>query len=134
LRTSRNRNKITRDEQTRLAGLTLGIAGLSVGQSTAITLALEGIGGRFRLADFDTLSLSNMNRLRAGVHQIGVKKTSIVAQAIFEINPYARIEIFDQGITDETLPPFFGDGGTPLDLLFEECDDLRMKFKLREEA
>jgi nitroreductase len=133
LRTSRNRNKITRDEQTRLARLRVGVAGLSVGQSTAVTLALEGVGGHFRLADFDTLSLSNMNRLRAGVHEIGVNKAVLVAREIYEINPYARVEVFDRGIVDDTLDAFFSAEGA-LDLLFEECDDLKMKVRLRHEA
>jgi nitroreductase len=133
LRTSRNRNKITRDEQTRLAGLRVGVAGLSVGQSTAVTLALEGVGGLFRLADFDTLSLSNMNRLRAGVHEIGVNKAVLVAREIFEINPYAIIEVFERGIVDDNLDAFFS-ASEPLDLLFEECDDLKMKVRLRHEA
>jgi molybdopterin/thiamine biosynthesis adenylyltransferase len=133
LRTSRNRNKITRDEQSRLAKLRVGVAGLSVGQSTAVTLALEGIGGVLRLADFDTLSLSNMNRLRAGVHEIGVNKAVLAAREIFEINPYARVEVFEHGIRDDTIAAFFSDS-EPLDLLFEECDDLKMKFRLRQEA
>jgi nitroreductase/molybdopterin/thiamine biosynthesis adenylyltransferase len=134
LRTSRNRNKITRKEQDALGKLRIGIAGLSVGQSTAVTLALEGVGGIFRLADFDALSLSNMNRLRAGAHEIGVDKTAIVAREIYELNPYAKIEIFDRGITDDSLPAFFGEGQAALDLLFEECDDLKMKVRLRHEA
>lgn len=133
IRTSRNRNKITRQEQQRLSGVRVGIAGLSVGQSTAVTLALEGIGGLFRLADFDTLSLSNMNRLRAGVHEIGVNKAVLVAREIHEINPYARVELFEHGIRDETMNAFFSEA-EPLDVLFEECDDLKMKFRLREEA
>ena len=134
LRTSRNRNKITREEQTKLGKLRVGVVGLSVGQSTALTLALEGIGGLFRLADFDTLNLSNMNRLRAGVHEIGVNKAVITAREILEINPYAHIELFPRGITDETMDAFFGGGGAPLDVIFEECDDLRMKVLLRHEA
>lgn len=130
LRTSRNRNKITRAEQQKLGRLKLGIVGLSVGQATAMTLALEGIGGEMRLADFDRLSLSNLNRLRAGVHEIGVNKAVITARAIYEVNPYARIVLFTEGITDANLDGFM-DG---LDLLFEECDDLAMKIRLREAA
>jgi hypothetical protein len=133
LRTSRNRNKITGEEQSRLARLRVGVVGLSVGQSTAVTLALEGVGGLFRLADFDTLSLSNMNRLRAGAHEIGINKAVLVAREIFEINPFARVEIFARGIVDETVDAFLSDGGN-LDLLFEECDDLKMKVRLRHEA
>jgi hypothetical protein len=133
LRTSRNRNKITREEQNRLARLRIGVVGLSVGQSTAVTLALEGVGGVFRLADFDVLSLSNMNRLRAGVHEIGVNKAVLAARAIFEINPYARVEVFDRGIMDDTIGAFLSDE-EPLDLLIEECDDMKIKFRMRLEA
>jgi tRNA A37 threonylcarbamoyladenosine dehydratase len=130
VRTSRNKNKITLPEQQRLMSVTLGVAGLSVGQATAVTLALEGLGGTLRLADFDVLSLSNMNRLRAAVHEIGVNKAVITARTIWEFNPYARIELFEDGIVDSNIARFM-DG---LDLLFEECDDLKMKVLLREEA
>ena len=130
VRSSRNRNKITLPEQQRLLSATLGVAGLSVGQATAVTLALEGLGGTLRLADFDVLSLSNMNRLRAAVHEIGVNKAVITARAIWELNPYARIELFEDGIVDANISRFM-DG---LDILFEECDDLKMKVLLREEA
>ena len=62
---------IPRAEQRRLAELRVGVVGLSVGHSTALTLALEGVGGELRLADFDTLALSNLNRLRTGLHVDG---------------------------------------------------------------
>lgn len=130
VRTSRNRNKITAAEQARLGALTIAVAGLSVGQATAVTLALEGIGGRFHLADFDTLNLSNMNRLRAGVQAIGVNKAVLTAREIFEIDPYAEVTLFPEGVRESNLEPFL-DG---VDLLFEECDDLKMKVRLREAA
>lgn len=130
VRGSRNRNKITLAEQRRLQTATLGVVGLSVGQATAVTLALEGLGGTLRLADFDELSLSNLNRLRASVHEIGINKAVITARAIWELNPYARLELFTEGVTEHNLGRFM-DG---LDLLLEECDDLKTKVLLREEA
>ncbi len=133
LRTSRNRNKITADEQVKLRSLRLGIVGLSVGQATAVTLALEEVGGDYLLADFDKLDLSNMNRLRAGVHDVGVNKAVLTAREIFEINPYAKVTVFPSGIDDSNIEDFLV-GGRPLDILFEECDDLAMKIRLRERA
>jgi molybdopterin/thiamine biosynthesis adenylyltransferase len=133
LRTSRNRNKITAAEQARLGALDLAIVGLSVGRATAITLALEGVGGRFRLADFDTLDLSNLNRLRAGVHEIGLNKAVLTARELFEIDPYLDIDIWPEGITRENVDVFLT-GGRPVDILFEECDDLEMKLRVREAA
>jgi molybdopterin/thiamine biosynthesis adenylyltransferase len=136
LRTSRNRNKITIEEQERLRSLKLAIAGLSVGRATAVTLALEEIGGHFRLADFDALELSNLNRLRGGVHELGINKSVLTARELFEINPYLDVEIFTEGVTSENLSRFLSGpkGGSPVDLLFEECDDLAMKVNLRERA
>ncbi|MBK9072774.1 MAG: Rv1355c family protein [Myxococcales bacterium] len=130
LRTDRNRLKIVRDEQALLQRKRIAVLGLSVGQAAALTLTLEGIGGRFRLADFDTLSLSNLNRLRAGVHELGVNKAVITARAMFELNPYLDIEILPQGVTDANLATFL-DG---IDLLVEECDSIVIKFQVREEA
>lgn len=130
LRTVRNRNKITAEEQARLAGMRIAIAGLSVGQATAITLAMEGVGGLLRLADFDRLSTANLNRLRAGVHDLGLNKALLTARAIYEHDPYARVEVLPEGVTDENLEAFL-DG---MDVLVEEADDLFMKVRLREAA
>jgi hypothetical protein len=133
LRTSRNRNKITAEEQAKLRTLVLGIVGLSVGQATAVTPALEEVGGSYLLADFDRLELSNMNRLRAGVQDIGTNKAVLTAREIYEINPYARVQVFPQGIDASNIDRFLV-GDRKLDILFEECDDLEMKIRLREKA
>ena len=66
VRLDRNRNKITTDEQQRLGELRIGVVGLSVGHAIAYTLAAEGVCGDLRLADFDDLELSNLNRVPAG--------------------------------------------------------------------
>jgi tRNA A37 threonylcarbamoyladenosine dehydratase/nitroreductase len=131
IRTDRNRYKITAAEQARLAGAKIGIIGLSVGNMAAITFALEGIGSHFRLADFDRLSLSNLNRLRGGVHELGFKKTTLAAREMFEIDPYLEIELFDDGVNDDNVDRFLDGPGGRLDLLIEECDDLYLKVAVR---
>lgn len=131
LRTVRNRNRITAEEQERLRSLRLGSTGLSMGFPTALTAALEEIGGEYRLADFDTLELSNMNRLPFGLDGLGVKKAVLAARRIFEINPYARVRLFEAGVTGENMDNFLLEGGK-LDLLIEECDSLEIKLKIRE--
>jgi molybdopterin/thiamine biosynthesis adenylyltransferase len=130
VRTDRNRGKIDRPDQRRLFGSRIGVIGLSVGNSAALTLCLEGIGGAFKLADFDTLSLSNLNRLRAGVHQLGLNKTVIAARQMYEIDPYLDIEIYPGGLTDGTMDAFF----TGIDLVVEECDTPWVKIAAREQA
>ncbi|HEX6518761.1 MAG TPA: ThiF family adenylyltransferase [Streptosporangiaceae bacterium] len=130
VRTDRNRGKIDRPDQRQLFGGRIGVIGLSVGNSAALTLCLEGIGGAFKLADFDTLSLSNLNRLRAGVHHLGLNKTVIAARQMYEIDPYLDIEIYPDGLTGDTMDEFF----TDIDLVVEECDTPWAKIAAREQA
>src|SRR5262249_18746901 len=89
--------------------------------------------GRFRLADFDTLGLSNMNRLRTALHNLGVAKTVLAAREMYEIDPFLDITLFGSGIDDGNAELFF-EGGGRLDVLIEECDDLYAKIALRERA
>ncbi|WP_242334039.1 MULTISPECIES: Rv1355c family protein [unclassified Anaeromyxobacter] len=134
LRSSRNRNKISSEEQERLRAVRLGVVGLSVGSASAIALAMEQVGGELYLADHDRLSLSNLNRLRAGVHELGVPKAVLTARAIAELDPYLRVWPFLDGITDANMDRFLRPDGRPLDLLVEECDDLYVKVRVREAA
>lgn len=136
LRSDRNRNKITAEEQARLRKVKIALAGLSVGNAVAVTLALEGVFGELRLADFDTLDLSNMNRIRCGVHDLGLNKAIIAARQIFEQNPYANLVLFTDGVTPDNVGEFI-DGRGPgdrADIVIDECDSLVIKLKLREEA
>ncbi len=133
LRTNRNCYKITPEEQKILALKKIGIIGLSVGQSVALTLAMERGFGELRLADFDTLDLSNLNRLRAGLHQIGLSKTTICAREIAEIDPFLKVKIFNDGIHENNIDAFFTEGGM-LDILIEECDGLDIKILSRFKA
>ena len=135
VRTNRNKYKITENEQMQLATKTIGVVGLSVGQSIAITLAMERVCGHIKLADFDTAELSNLNRLRTGLHNLGLRKTVIAAREIAEIDPYLKVTIFNDGLTDANINDFFTKDGK-LDILVEVCDGLDIKvisrFKARE--
>ena len=91
LRLDRNRHKVTAGELGRLASSTIAIVGLSAGNSIARCLCLEGVSESFKLADFDTLALSNMNRLEAGVHDLGLRKTVLLSRQLSEINPYVDL-------------------------------------------
>ena len=133
LRTSRNKHKITQEEQEELSQKTIGVIGLSVGQSVALALAMERSCGTIRLADFDTLELTNLNRIRAGVASLGLPKTVVVAREIAEIDPFIKVELFSEGITEENIDQFL-EGGDRLDVLLEECDSLNIKILSRLKA
>jgi molybdopterin/thiamine biosynthesis adenylyltransferase len=130
LRLDRNRHKITRGEQARLRQLRIGIVGLSVGHVVAHLLAMEGLCGSLRLADFDQLAVSNLNRIPASVLDIGTNKAVVTARRVAEIDPYLKVEIFPEGATAENMERFV-DG---LDLLIDECDSLDIKVLAREVA
>lgn len=125
--TNRNQDKITRGEQLRLRDKRVAVVGLSVGGEAAVTIAQEHLCGTIVLADLDGLDLSNLNRLNAGCDDLGGNKATLVARRIAKINPYLDIRVFADGVNEANLSAFL-DG---VDLLIEECDDLRMKHTIR---
>src|SRR4051812_30234676 len=106
LRFDRNRYAITPEEQLRLGSLTIAVAGLSVGRAVVTTLAHEGIGGELRLADFDALDLSNLNRVTGGIADVGVSKVVLAARDVAELDPYIRIVAYPGGVQDATNAQF----------------------------
>ena len=130
LRTSRNQFKITPNEQTSLFSKKIGIIGLSVGHAVALSIATERICSTLKLADFDTIELSNLNRIKTGIQNIGLNKCVVTAREIAEIDPFIHIECYQEGLTDENLEAFLLEGGK-LDILVDECDGLEMKIASR---
>lgn len=133
VRTSRNQYKITPKERDILLKKKIGVIGLSVGQSVSVTLAMERICGELRLADFDKLELTNLNRIRTGVHNLGLEKVYSVAREIAEIDPYIKVVCFKEGLTEKNMDDFFTKDGK-LDLLVEESDGFDIKILCRYKA
>lgn len=133
LRTSRNLYKITREEREILSQQKIGVIGLSVGQSVSVTMAMERTFGEIRLADFDTLELTNMNRIRTGVHNLGVPKVVLAAREIAEIDPFLKVVCFEEGITEGNIDDFLLKGGK-LNILVDECDSIDVKIYARVRA
>ena len=130
VRTNRNKNRITREEQESLALKTVGIVGLSVGQAAAFTIAMERSAGTIILADFDDLELSNLNRIRAGVHEIGMPKWIIAARSISEVDPFLNVEVFPKGVAENNIGSFMG----KCNIVIDACDGLAAKALIRLEA
>lgn len=130
LRLDRNRNKITKDEQARLRALHIGVVGASAGHVIAYALAQEGLAGMIRIADFDEIELGNLNRLPAGIADLGTNKAIFFARRVSELDPYMRVEPWSSGVCEENLDRFL----SGLDLVVEECDSLNMKLLVREHA
>lgn len=132
-RTIRNKNLITAAEQQQYANFTAGCAGMSVGSNVALSLAITGGSQKLKIADGAVMSASNLNRIVAGVSDIGSSKSLIVARKLYEMNPYMTIERYSENLTEATIANFF-EKPWLLNAVVDEIDDLKTKILLRIEA
>jgi hypothetical protein len=130
VRTARNKNLINAEEQEKYYNAKIGIGGLSVGSSVAFALALQGGPKHIKLADMDRLALSNTNRILTGVDNLGILKVEMAARKIYEINPFAQIKLYPEGLTKDNIEEFCAD----LDVVIDELDNLAVKYLIREQA
>ncbi len=85
-------------QKTRVAVMGLG----GVGSYAAEALARSGIGS-ILLVDFDTISLSNLNRQLPALHStIGKLKTETMRDRLLDINPYLKIDIYSDFCAQES--------------------------------
>lgn len=129
LKTNRNQDLITDSEQEILRTFRVGVLGMSVGSNIAFVLTQAGISNQIVLADFDELDTTNLNRILAGVHQVGLNKTVVAARRIYEDNPYAEITLLTEGVNQKNLEELLSAGR--LDCLVEEIDEIGMKIETR---
>ena len=130
LRTGRNKNLILEEEQLRFYNAKVVFLGMSVGSHIAIVTAMCGGAKYMKLADMDTLSGDNLNRIRTGFYDVGTNKAVVVARKIYEINPYSEIEIYTDGINEENAQQIMGGS----DVVVEEMDNPYWKLRSREIA
>lgn len=130
LRTARNRNLINNDEQNKFYNSNIGIAGMSVGNSAMATILYTGGAKNIKLADADILSGSNINRIRTSFRNLGKKKVHLAAEEIYEVNPYANIKLYPEGLNLSNLEDFLLKP-KPINVLIEEMDNLYLKIQIR---
>lgn len=128
---SRNLGWVSADEQERLRGASVAIAGLGgVGGAHLLTLARLGVG-RFHVADFDHFDVHNFNR-QAGAFMstVGESKLDVMARMALDVNPEAEVGRFPVGVTPENLDSFLDGVDVYVDALdFFAMDARRMVFK-----
>jgi len=127
LRGTRDRHLVTEDEQAQLYEKSTLFAGLSVGSHVLQHMVYAGVGGSHALADFDTISVSNLNRIRVGMGQVGERKTDAFAKRVSELDPYLQLQLLHDGVTKESLTELVQ---TP-HIVFDEVDDFAAKALLR---
>jgi tRNA A37 threonylcarbamoyladenosine dehydratase len=133
LRTSRNRNLITKQEQNRLRDANIAVLGLSVGRSALNSLVLAGVGKEYLIADPDTISVSNLNRMNSDMSEVGLAKTTSAGRMVSRIDPYIKQVHMSRGYSylheDQEVVRNFNPS-----LIVEEMDALEMKMVAREQA
>jgi sulfur carrier protein ThiS adenylyltransferase len=85
----------------------VGIAGLG-GLGSAIAIALARIGvGKLILVDFDMVEPSNLNRQQYFIHQIGVPKVEALQKNIASINPYVKVQTYQEKLDRNNVERIF---------------------------
>lgn len=111
-----------------LSNFTVGIAGAGgLGSNCAAALARSGIG-RLKIADFDTVTESNLNRQFFFADQVGVKKVIALKENLSRTGSSTSVEIFDCVITPGNIEKLFSD----CDVIVEAFDSAEMKEMIAE--
>jgi hypothetical protein len=130
LRTLRNQGLVTNSEQQRLRTKKIGIIGLSVGKTVALSLVRFGIGSHFVLADNDVVDVTNTNRAFYDLTELGRSKLDLTAEKMFQLDPFLSIDQHSKMIDHEALQDFM-DG---CDLVIDTFDTFPVKLALRQLA
>lgn len=130
LRTNRNKNIINFKEQMAYRKIRVGIAGLSVGSSIVAALNLSGGPKSLKIADFDSLEATNLNRIHATLLDIGENKTEIACRRLWELDPYLNIEPYPNGLAEKNLPVFLLK--PKIDVFVDAMDNIALKIQARQ--
>lgn len=130
VRTARNRNLITEREQQNFRSAIAGVAGLSVGSAVVSAFVMSGGPKILKIADFDVVELSNLNRMRANLTDVGSNKAVVAARAVWELDPFADVRIWQRGLDEQSLREFIL-GEPRLNVFIDEMDNLALKISAR---
>ena len=83
-----------------------------------------------KIADPDIIEITNLNRMRATAFDIGNNKADVAAQNVWEIDPFAEIEVWNEGVHLAKLKDFLL-RKPALDIFVDEMDDISMKVAAR---
>lgn len=133
LRTSRNRELVSADEQQKLLQSSILFGGLSLGSNIQERMLIGGIGGHFISADTDTISPSNLNRMSASFLDVGSPKIDFVAKRISLSDPWLNQTHLREGIDKDSLERL-RDAGVKIELIIDAVDDFDAKYLLRSYA
>ena len=122
---------IGKDGQEKLKKARVFVAGAGgLGSPISIYLAVAGVGA-IRLADHDTIELSNLNRqILHGDGDLGKRKVDSAIQKLQNMNKDITVEAVAEMITEESASKLVGD----CDLIVDATDNLPTRYVLNRAA
>lgn len=127
----RNRELISANELRKIGSATVAHVGLSVGSHILEQTSHMALGRKVILADPDTVSIPNLNRIHVGMAEVGMRKTDVAGIRLSELNPYVKQIHFSEGMTPGNVDEF---ARHHPNLIFEEVDHLPTKVLMRKLA
>jgi len=76
------------------------------------------------------VEITNLNRIRAYLADVGTNKTSVAAREVWRLDPFADLFLWDKGISTENIKDFLF-GEPKLDVFIDEMDSLDLKVAAR---
>ena len=122
---------IGKDGQEKLKKARVFVAGAGgLGSPISIYLAVAGVGA-IRLADHDTIELSNLNRqILHGDGDLGKRKVDSAIQKLQNMNKDITVAAVAEMITEESVSKLVGD----CDLIVDATDNLPTRYVLNRAA
>lgn len=116
---SRNLGWLTPQEQRRLRGARVAVAGMGGAGGVHVQgLARLGVGA-LNLTDFDSFELANFNRQAgAALTTVGQPKVDVMGAFALDVNPETDVRVFPEGINENNL----GDYLEGVDVLIDAID------------
>ena len=131
----RNKGLISEESQQRLRATRFVIAGCgSTGGACVMPLVRSG-AERFALLDPGHYELNNLNRQDAVLTDIGVNKASATRDRIVAVNPFAEVEVHEDGVSAASIAGLLRRDDVIVDAVDVTTDDgVRAKIALHEAA
>lgn len=119
----------TPDQLSKIRSAKIGIAGAGgLGSNCALALVRSGFE-KFVIADFDVVTLSNLNRQQYFSEDIGKSKVNCLETLLSKINPAAKCEVNNTRITNDNAENIFAE----CQCVVEAFDNAESKAMLAEE-
>lgn len=129
--TWRNKEKISEAEQKVISLKNIGIVGTSVGSFACRVLAKLGFTN-FNIAEIKNMKPSNAPRMyQDSIKNYSKHKLTPLLEALYEFNPYIKINPFYNGLNTENLDDFFHFNNEKINILVDAADDGKIKILMR---